>query len=188
MKPNQLLSIVNKINGSGMPESLRKSALTLAFNTKIKYAGTTGISIQHWDVDKAVVNLKNRVHIQNHIGGIHATAMATLAESTTGMLFGLFVPDTHLPLLKSMKVSYTARAEGNLTAVATLSGEQKNQIQSTDKGSLIVPVVVTDSDGKEPIHVEMEWAWTTKRKKNKTGTDTSASTDSDGNGQVKSKL
>mmetsp|Transcript_38508 Transcript_38508/g.93327 ORF Transcript_38508/g.93327 Transcript_38508/m.93327 type:complete len:183 (+) Transcript_38508:78-626(+) len=182
MKPNQLLSIVNRINGSGLPESLRKSALTLAFNTKIKYAGTTGISIQHWDVDKAVVNLKNRTHIQNHIGGIHATAMATLAESTTGMLFGLFVPDTHLPLLKSMKVSYTARAEGNLTAVATLSDEQKNQIQSTDKGSLVVPVVVTDSDGKEPIHVEMEWAWTTKRKKSKTGTG------SEGDGQVRSKL
>ena len=91
--------------------------------------------------------------------------MATLAESTTGMLFGLYVPDTHLPLLKSMKVTYLKRATGNLQAIATLSEEQKHEIQTTDKGSVIVPVTVTDSEGKEPIQVEMEWAWTMKRKK-----------------------
>jgi acyl-coenzyme A thioesterase PaaI-like protein len=186
MKPNHLLSIVNRINGSGLPETIRKTGLTLAFNTKIKYAGTTGISIQHWDVDHAIVNLKNRPHIQNHIGGIHATAMATLAESTTGMLFGLFVPDTHLPLLKSMKINFTARATGNLQAVATLTDEQKNLIQSTDKGSVIVPVTVTDSDGKEPIQVEMEWAWTTKKKKDKTAASIGAT--SDGDEQARSKL
>lgn len=167
IKPNRLLRIVNRINEAGLPDTMRKSALTLAFNSNIKYAGTTGIGIQQWDLDKAVVNLKNRLHVQNHIGGIHATAMATLAESTTGMLFGLYVPDTHLPLLKSMKVQYVARATGNLQAVATLTDEQKSEIASTDKGSTTVPVRVTDSEGKEPIVVEMVWAWTTKKKKAK---------------------
>jgi acyl-coenzyme A thioesterase PaaI-like protein len=181
MKPNGLLRIVNRINGAGLPDLLRRSALTLAFNTNIKYAGTTGIGIEHWDLDKSIVHLKNRKHIQNHIGGIHATAMATLAESTTGMLFGLYVPDTHLPLLKSMKVSYVARATGNLKAVATLTDEQKDQIQTTDRGSVVVPVTVTDSDGKEPIQVEMEWAWTTKKKKDKDA-------NNDENDQLKSKL
>jgi acyl-coenzyme A thioesterase PaaI-like protein len=165
LKPNGLLRIVNRINQNPAPEPLRKAALTLAFNAKVKYAGTSCVGIQRWDTETAVVNLKNRWHVQNHIGGIHATAMATLAESATGMLFSLYVPDTHLPLLKSMKVSYTARAAGNLQAVATLTEEQKSLIQSTDKGSVTVPVKVTDSDGKEPIQCEMEWAWTKKRPK-----------------------
>ncbi len=161
--PNKLLSIVQKIHNVGLPDRLQQAALTLAFNSQIKYAGTTGIRIHQWQTHQTVVSLKNRKHIQNHIGGIHATAMATLAESATGMLFGLHVPDTHLPLLKSMKVNFVARAAGDLTAVATLSEEQQERIQTTDRGSVLVPVKVTDSEGKEPIHCEMEWAWTTKK-------------------------
>lgn len=188
MKPNKLLSIVNRIHRAGLPEPFTQAALTLAFNSQIKYAGTTGIRIRQWQgnttettakessssssssnsssssSNSTIVTLKNRKHIQNHIGGIHATAMATLAESATGMLFGLYVPDTHLPLLKRMQIQYVALAKGDLRAVATLTPEQQTLIQTTDKGSLVVPVQVTDSEGKEPIQCEMEWAWTMKRK------------------------
>lgn len=165
MKPNSLLKLVNKVNTSNLPASLKKAALTLAFNSKVKYAGTTSIGIQHLDTDKAVVHLKNRFHVQNHIQGIHATAMATLAESTTGMLFGLYVPDTHIPLLKSMTIRYVAVASGDLKAVATLPDDQKQLIQTTDKGAVVIPVTITDSKGKEPIQCEIEWAWTKKRPK-----------------------
>jgi acyl-coenzyme A thioesterase PaaI-like protein len=173
--PNKLLSIVQKIHKAGLPDRLQQAALSLAFNSQIKYAGTTGIRIHQWQPDQAIVSLKNRRHIQNHIGGIHATAMATLAESATGMIFGLHVPDTHVPLLKSMKVHFVARASGDLTAVATLSQEQQEIIQTTDRGSLIVPVKVTDSEGKEPIQCEMEWAWTTKTKKQPPSSSSSSS-------------
>ena len=91
--------------------------------------------------------------------------MATLAESATGMVFGVNVPDTHLPLLKSMTIHYTKLAKGNLQAVAQLDEEQIAKIQNDEKGSVVVPVKVTDEEGKEPIQVEMEWAWTPKRRK-----------------------
>lgn len=91
--------------------------------------------------------------------------MATLAESTTGMVFGLHVPDDKLPLLKRMSLKFVARAEGDLKAVATLPVELQQQIRTQERGSVIVPVQVTDATGKEPIQCEMEWAWTTKNKK-----------------------
>jgi acyl-coenzyme A thioesterase PaaI-like protein len=128
-------------------------------------AGTTGISVQQWDSNQAVVHLKNRWHIQNHLKGVHATAMATLAESATGMVFGCHVPDSHLLLLKSMKVDFVKRAQGDLKAVAKLTEEQQEQIRTTDKGFVLVQVKVTDETGNEPIHCAMEWAWTTKKKK-----------------------
>lgn len=164
-KPNLLLSVVNRIH-STVPKVLQPTVLSLAFNSQIKYAGTTGIAIQQWSPQETVVNLKNRWRVQNHIKGVHATAMATLAESATGMVFGVNVPDTHLPLLKSMTINYTKLAKGNLQAVARLDEEQIAKIQNDEKGSVVVPVKVTDEDGKEPIQVEMEWAWTPKRKKN----------------------
>lgn len=162
-KPNKLLKVVQRIHQ--LPTVLQSPALTYAFNSQIKYAGTTGIYIQEWSPDRAVVTLANKRHVQNHIKGIHATAMATLAESTTGMVFGLHVPDDRLPLLKRMSVQFVARAEGDLKAVATLPLEFQEQIQKEERGSVMVPVQVTDETGKEPIQCEMEWAWTTKKKK-----------------------
>eukprot|EP00934_Nitzschia_sp_Nitz4_P009146 Nitzschia sp. Nitz4//scaffold185_size43419//38837//39340//NITZ4_007310-RA/size43419-processed-gene-0.85-mRNA-1//-1//CDS//3329539736//9136//frame0 len=164
-KANRILQSVQQIHNAGLPDSLRKMALTMAFSSQVKYAGTTGISIQEWSQDQAVVTLKNRMRVQNHIRGVHATAMATLGESTTGMLFSLQVPDTHLPLLKSMKIEYNRLASGDLKAVATMTPEQQAEIRSTEKGSMVVPVTITDSKGQEPIQCEFVWAWTPKRSK-----------------------
>lgn len=161
VKPNRLLRLVNQVN-SVAPSSLKGPILSLAFNANIKYAGTTGIAIQQWDDTQAIVHLKNRWRVQNHLKGIHATAMATLAESATGMVFGCHVPDSHLPLLKSMNVQFIKRAQGNLKAVAKITEEQKELIRTTDKGSAVIDVTVTDEGGNEPIHCQMEWAWTTK--------------------------
>lgn len=164
-QPNRLLKLVNQIN-TQVPTFLRSTVLSLAFNSQIKYAGTTGIAIRSWTAQKAVVSLPNRFRVRNHLGGVHATAMATLAESATGMVFGIHVPDTHIPLLKRMTVRYHKVARGDLTAVATISEEQIKQIQSQERGSVIVPVRVTDQDDTEPIAVDMEWAWTIKKHKN----------------------
>jgi hypothetical protein len=67
---------------------------------------------------------------------------------------------------------------GDLKAVATLSDEQLLAMTTTDKGDLIVPVVVTDSEGNEPIKAEMCWAWVPKIRKAKqqAATATSSST------------
>lgn len=60
----------------------------------------------------AVVTLKNRRRVQNHIGGIHACGMALAAESATGIVVGMNVPDTAIPLCKSMKINFVRRCEG----------------------------------------------------------------------------
>ncbi|CAB9511703.1 expressed unknown protein [Seminavis robusta] len=165
VKPNRLLRFVNQINNSSvLPASFKGPILSLAFNSNIKYAGTTGIAIRQWDESQVVVELKNRWRVQNHLQGIHATAMATLAESATGMCFGVHVPDSHLPVLKSMQVNFVKRAQGDLKAVAHITEEQKEQIRTTDKGAAVIQVQVTDENGNEPIHCQMEWAWTTKRR------------------------
>ena len=163
--PNKLLSIVNRINSTA-PTFLRSPLLSYVFDSNIKYAGTTGIEIVEWNTHQVVVNLKNRRKIQNHLGGIHATAMATLAESTSGMIFGIHLNDTtHIPLLKRMEIQYVKRAIGDLQAVATITQDQIDEIQTTSKGSSIIQVNVTDDTGNEPIKCEMEWAWTTKKSK-----------------------
>ena len=112
---------------------------------------------------QAVLTLENKKKVRNHIGGIHAIAAALLAESATGIVFGMNVLDSCVPLLKSMTIHYQRRMKGNLTAIAKISEADVQIIENSDKGTLIVSVEITDETEQPPIICEMEWAWVAKR-------------------------
>src|SRR3546814_5363711 len=114
-------------------------------------AGTGGLRFEKLDASEAIVVIRNRRAVQNHIGGVHAAAMALLAETATGAVFGMNVPDDRLPLLKAMHIDYQRRARGALRATATLSTAQRARIAADEKGELVVPVQVEDESGEAPI-------------------------------------
>ncbi|NMP30511.1 DUF4442 domain-containing protein [Thalassotalea sp. M1531] len=147
-----------------LPTFCHSYLLTKLFCSQVKYAGTSKVTlhkITHNEVELSIANIKR---VQNHIGGVHAIAASLLAESATGIVFGMNVPDSHLPLLKSMTVNYNRRMQGGLQAKANLSQEQLSQITSEEKGDILVPVVITDESGQEPIECLMNWAWVPKKR------------------------
>ena len=159
---NKFGKIISKVNR--MPRFMRSFLLTKIFCSTVKYAGTSSIKLISVSHTKAVLSLENKKKVQNHIGGVHAIAAALLAESATGIVFGMNVPDTCVPLLKSMTFHFQRRMQGNLSAVAVLSLADIEQIENSDKGSLMVNVEITDESDQQPIVCEMEWAWVTKRR------------------------
>jgi len=161
-KQNKMNKIVSNINS--LPEFLRVKALTTFFGKLVKFTGTAGIKIEELTDRRSVISLKNKKSVQNHIGSVHAVAGILIAESATGYLVGMNVPDSSVPVIKTIKADYVKRSKGNMKAVASLTEEQISAMQTLDKGETTVPVVVSDADGKEPILMEMVWAWTPKRR------------------------
>ncbi|NVJ61438.1 MAG: DUF4442 domain-containing protein [Gammaproteobacteria bacterium] len=161
MKKNFLAGVVEKINSK--PRWYRGWLLNYLLGSTIKFVGTAGVKCISLNREESVWILKNKKKVRNHIKGIHAAAMGLLAETATGMVVGMNVPDDRTPVIKSMKVNYLKRVKGDLKAVAQLSGAQIQYIIDNEKGELLIPVTVTDNDGKEPIECEMIWAWTPKR-------------------------
>lgn len=159
---NRFSLFVEKVHKA--PQFMQSFLLTTFFNSKVKFAGTTGIKIEKVTHQQTILSLKNKKSVQNHIGGIHAIAAAVLAESATGIVFGMNVPDDRVPLLKSMTVNYQRRMQGNLKAVATITADQISLIEQKEKGDLTVPVTITDDSGQMPIICEMEWAWVSKKR------------------------
>lgn len=159
---NKLSGIVNKINK--LPDFARPRALTLFFGKVVPFTGTAGIRIESLTHDGCVISIANKRRVQNHIGGVHAVASLLLAESATGFLVGLNVPDDKVPVIKTAHAEYTRRAKGDMTVEARLSEEQRERIRTEDKGDVSVPVIIRDSENKEPIEIEMIWAWTPKRR------------------------
>jgi acyl-coenzyme A thioesterase PaaI-like protein len=108
--------------------------------------------------------VENVEKVRNHIGQVHAAAMILLAETVTGIVVGMNIPDDKIPLIKSLNTRFVRRTEGRITAAATLTDAQIQHIETVDKGDVPVAVTVTDATGEEVILVEAVWAWIPKRR------------------------
>jgi acyl-coenzyme A thioesterase PaaI-like protein len=158
---NRLARLVKKIQG--YPAFLRKPLLNFALRKTVKLVGTAKVEVLELNKQRSEFRLKNRKKVQNHIGTIHAAGMALIAETATGMVVGMNVPDDKVPVIKTLKVDFLKRAKGDLVAKAHLTEEQIQDILTLEKGEVEVAVTVTDSEGKEPIGCKMLWAWTPRR-------------------------
>ncbi|MGM0564068.1 MAG: hotdog fold domain-containing protein [Pseudomonadota bacterium] len=162
-RSNQLARTVAKFQN--LPDPLRKAAVSRLFGFVVKFFGTASIRVDEISDKRAVMTLKNRRKVQNHIGTVHAAAMSLLAESCTGMLLAMSVPDDKLPLMKTMSFNYVKRAApGELVAVAELSDGQLERIQRDDKGEVTIDITITDTKGVEPVLCQMTWAWIPKKR------------------------
>ena len=147
-----------------VPNAIRTRARSLVLGRIVKFVGTAGLDIDELDHGRAVVSVKNRPRVQNHIGSVHAAAMALIAETATGFVVGMNVPDAAVPVIKSMHIDFVRRAKGALRAVAELDDDQRRLILTAEKGEVTPKVTVTDEAGEEPIRCTMVWAWTPKRR------------------------
>ncbi|MDO6445025.1 DUF4442 domain-containing protein [Colwellia sp. 1_MG-2023] len=159
---NRFSRFINKVNYA--PKKLRPFILTKFFCSTVKFAGTTGINIKSVSHEQVEITLANKKKVQNHIGGVHAVAAALLAESATGIVFGMNVPDGSVPLLKSMNIEYQRRMQGSLTAIAKISEAQRQTILQQEKGDMVIAVEITDESNEQPIVCKMDWAWVKKRR------------------------
>ena len=160
--PNRLARTVRQFDK--LPAPLRTWAISKVLGRAVPLVGTAGLRYEAIDTERVVVSIRNQRKVQNHIQGVHAAAMALLAETATGFCVGMNVPDDKLPLIKTMKVDYLKRSQGDMRAEAHLTEAQIKQIRTQDKGEVTVAVKITDASGQEPIQAQMVWAWVSKKR------------------------
>jgi uncharacterized protein (TIGR00369 family) len=149
---------------SGVRPWLRWWLLTWAFGRAVRFVRTTGLRFEYLSEERALLHIPNRKRVQNHIGSVHAAAMALLAETASGAVLGMNVPDDRVPLLKGMQIEYLKRAKGDLRAEASLDAAARARILREEKGEIMVPVKVTDESDEQPVECRMLWTWVPKRR------------------------
>jgi acyl-coenzyme A thioesterase PaaI-like protein len=159
---NRLARVVHKFDG--YPAGLRRFLITWAFGGTVHFVRTAGLKFQELTEERAVLMLSNKRRVQNHIGTVHAAAVALIGETATGAVFGMSVPDEKFPILKSMRLNYTKRSQGALRAEATLSAEMRERFWVDEKGEIAVPVKITDETGEPTVDAEYVWAWRPKKR------------------------
>jgi acyl-coenzyme A thioesterase PaaI-like protein len=158
--PSHLNRVVQKLGR--LRPSLRWRMLTWGFGKNVRFMRTARLQFQDLNEEHAVLYLRNRKRVQNHTGSVHAAAVALLAETASGTVLTMNLPDDRVPLLKSMQLDYTKRAKGDLLAEATLDAAARKRVRAEAKGEIIVPVTVSDESGAQPVQCRMLWAWISK--------------------------
>jgi acyl-coenzyme A thioesterase PaaI-like protein len=167
------MSFTNRMRGAlqqlqALPEAQRGAMMNSFIQNQVKFLGTTDTMIEVLEPNRAVCTLANQTKVQNHIGTVHAAAMTLVAETATGMVLSMNMPDDKIQVAKSMNIKFVKMAKGNLKAVATLTDEQIQLVQTAEKGDILVSVKITDEADNEPLIAEIIWAWFPAQKKEKT--------------------
>ena len=91
--------------------------------------------------------------VRNHLGTVHAIACCNLAELVAGSTADMSMPAGHRWIPKGMTVEYRKKAQGTLTAVATV--EDLSMLTADQSRDVVVPVDVTDPSGTVVVHAEI---------------------------------
>jgi len=146
------------------PESLRQPLVTRAVGETIPFVATAGCYVDTYTPTRVTVSLDERRAVENHIGGMHAAALALLAETASGLVVALNVTPPGVPLLRTMNVDFRRVASGRVTATATLTEADAETIASRPVGRMDVNVRIEDASGEEPVEAVLQWAWLPKSK------------------------
>ncbi|MFJ3905609.1 DUF4442 domain-containing protein [Streptomyces sp. NPDC090025] len=132
------------------------ATVPMARTLKLEFLETTA--------ERAVVRLPDQADYHNHVGGPHAGAMFTLAESASGAIVLAAFGDQlsrAVPLAVSADIAYKKLAMGVVTATATLGRPVAEVVAELDAGQrpeFPVRIDITREDGA--VTGEMTVLWT----------------------------
>lgn len=93
-----------------------KRLFSLVLGRYVPYTGSIGARIQQLEPGLCVATLRDRRCVRNHLGSIHAMALANLGEMVTGLALMNSLPDRARGILTGFSVDYLKKARGRLTA------------------------------------------------------------------------
>ena len=115
------------------------------------YFGSISAKFTALTPERAEVFVKKRRRVTNHIGTIHAIAMANACELAAGTLCEAATPRQSRWIPREMTIKYLAKAETSVRAVAVLSAP----IETDRSYDVVIPVDVIDEHGNVVVHADI---------------------------------
>ena len=120
--------------------------------TLIPYTGTIGARVLSLRPGEATVALDDRRRVRNHLGSIHAIAIANVGEFTTGLAMLTAAGPGMRTILKSLRVEYLKKARGTIIAKA-----KQPAITVSENTSVTVVAELSNAKGDIVARVEALW-------------------------------
>jgi acyl-coenzyme A thioesterase PaaI-like protein len=139
-----------------MTPSAADADLTEVMVSGTPFARTLSPTLVSAGGGSCVLEVDAPVSLHNHVGGPHAATLFGIAETAAAGVVVTVFEDLFragaVPLIKSAEISYTAIAQGPVTATATFTGDETGVRESmAARGVAVFPVevVLATADGTE---------------------------------------
>lgn len=144
------------------PTSTNLMALNKVLALGIPFNAPHGFKIREISDDNVLITLPNRKLNHNHLGGIHACAMATVGEYCAGMsLLKSFGISKYRLILAELHVKYTYQGRSDLEGVCSprqIDRDAVSKVLETEGKYLQkLETLIRDKNGKEVAVVTTTW-------------------------------
>jgi uncharacterized protein (TIGR00369 family) len=109
------------------------------------YTGTLGARVEALRPGFARVRLPDRRAVRNHLGSVHAMALANLAEMTGNLALLAGLPEANNMIVTGFAIEYVKKARGSIVATCELgavdgtrAGDVEWQVELRDGGGAVV--------------------------------------------------
>lgn len=119
----------------------------------IPYTGSIGARVEELQPGHARVTLRERRAVRNHLGSIHALALANLGEVTSGLATIMALPPGTRSIVTGLSIDYLKKARGTLTAESRVTVPAVINA-STD---LVVACDIRDAGGDVVARTQVCW-------------------------------
>lgn len=106
---------------SALPQG--KRLFSTLFQQKAPYFASANIQVKKMAKNLGVVDVPKRRSVQNHIGTVHAIAVANGLEAAMGLLAEATTPTGYRWLPKGMNIDYLALSDSDIRCVAETTDE-----------------------------------------------------------------
>jgi acyl-coenzyme A thioesterase PaaI-like protein len=106
------------------PLPLGRRIFSALFARKAPYFASVHPRFTELRPHHAELVIRKRRSVQNHIGTVHAIALCNGLEAAMGALAEVTIPAHKRWIPKGMEVSYTAKADSDITCIAETDPEQ----------------------------------------------------------------
>jgi acyl-coenzyme A thioesterase PaaI-like protein len=117
-----------------------------------RYSGTIGATVLELGEGRAVVQMRDRSIVRNHLKSVHAIALMNLGELSTGLTVMEQVDGKGRGIVTTLSMDYVKKARGTITA--TCEAKVPNQSGQHD---FIASGVLTDSAGDIVARCSAHW-------------------------------
>ncbi len=118
----------------------------------VPYSGTISADIHELRPGFARLGMKDRRGVRNHLGSVHAIALANFCELCSGIGLLYSLPDDMRGILKSFHIDYHKKARGYLVAISEFDIPTEKITQD-----LIVTVKIFDNDRQLVAEAKAGW-------------------------------